>query len=448
MNIASRRHRAMVGLATMALAAACGGDPAGPGTPVPPPPSVPPPPAGSEITLALAANSGTGQDGIPGRPLGEPLRVVVRQDGSPLPGVALSWTTSSGSIVGDGPTDANGVAMARWTLGGPTTGVRSARASLVANPSSTVEFLATAINPVFAVIGADHHEVEVGSVIPVPLRARLTWRGEPMAGEPIDWLGGMVTPVADATDAAGEIFATWQVGETAGLQAVGAKPRDGSFNGPVATFHATVRPGQAASLQWIWASTGTPVHQAISRRSRGSEVTIEYAIRATDRFGNAVAGTPVSLMLRTARGTVDLTVPGHTDAAGVARWVPALIVPGASEDIVMTGSADGLPSISFDYLMYDFLYTKLDDGLNQYFWWPTTTTTVRAGTTVRLIRHRPPPCPFRLSEVLADGAVRDLGDVGAPAPYLELPFDTPGSFRLTCNEPSAPPHVLTVEVTP
>lgn len=76
--------------------------------------------APNPATLAIAkpaTGSGDQQVGIEGTTLPEELRVVVTRGEDPEAGVAVTWSTTEGSIETiNGVTDADGVSRARWTL--------------------------------------------------------------------------------------------------------------------------------------------------------------------------------------------------------------------------------------------------------------------------------------------------------------------------------------------
>lgn len=103
----------MVGLA---LATACGGSG---GTNPPPPP--PPPPPGAP-SMAKAAPSGDAQTAAVGTVLPTPLRVVITQNGSGVPGRTVTWVMQPANNGEVNPaasvTGADGIAFTTVTLAG------------------------------------------------------------------------------------------------------------------------------------------------------------------------------------------------------------------------------------------------------------------------------------------------------------------------------------------
>lgn len=93
-----------------------------------------------ESTLEIV--SGSAQEGVVGETLTSPLVVqVLDQDDAPMADVVVTWSTGSGAIASDGPSNASGQASAAWTLG-TTAGAVTATASVESGVEVT--FSATA----------------------------------------------------------------------------------------------------------------------------------------------------------------------------------------------------------------------------------------------------------------------------------------------------------------
>jgi plastocyanin len=123
----------ILGVMAMVSGAACGsGDDTGP---------VQSPP----VVAKTATKSGDLQSGLVGTALPNVLRVVVTRDGEPASGVAVSWSTGSGSLTpSSNETDGDGVSSSTWTLG-DTPGAVTATAGVTNATGSPVTFTATAI---------------------------------------------------------------------------------------------------------------------------------------------------------------------------------------------------------------------------------------------------------------------------------------------------------------
>jgi hypothetical protein len=96
------------------------------------------------ITVA-ALPSTTGQTGLAGTTLPQPLTVQVAADGTPMPGVAVTWQASAGTVGRTtSVTDAEGLTTSAWTLG-VDTGVQTATATVAEAHGSPVTFSARAL---------------------------------------------------------------------------------------------------------------------------------------------------------------------------------------------------------------------------------------------------------------------------------------------------------------
>ena len=274
--------------------------------------------AGSSLTLA----SGDNQSAPTASALPQPLSVRVRDsNGNGVAGVIVTWavTAGSGSISDDGPTNGEGYASAHWTLG--AYGENTATASAV---GVTVSFRATATVPptaTFAKVSGDQQTGLVYTVAAQPLLVRATDEsGHPVAGAPVTWqatpgsawfedVGSRITGVDGViryTDADGYSSVRLRIAMAAGTTTATAK----LSGAPTLTFSATGTPDRVCSvvLQFDvnlnvgahWAETTTPIEA-----------------RATDYFGNALAG--YSVMIDTVTGGGTVTGLGATDATGVSR---------------------------------------------------------------------------------------------------------------------------------
>lgn len=102
------------------------------------------PPDQQTLSVAMATPSGNAQVATVSTQLADPLRVIVRRDGSVAAGVTVAWSVASGggSIAPtSSATDPDGIATAAWTLG-PTAGAQEARATVQGATGSPVAFTA------------------------------------------------------------------------------------------------------------------------------------------------------------------------------------------------------------------------------------------------------------------------------------------------------------------
>lgn len=193
-------------------------------------------PDGGALFITAAADPGEWQHGMVGAALPDPLRVVVTRRRQPVAGVPVTWTTQDGAITGSGVTDRRGLATARWTLPGREFYGLTARARLADPAAGEVTFHAAAEYPTFEVLDGDRQEGTVGSALPAPLRVRVSWKGAPVAAQPISWSENVV-PLDERTGADGIAAATWPLG-VAGQGLAWAQL---GSDGPRISFRATAR---------------------------------------------------------------------------------------------------------------------------------------------------------------------------------------------------------------
>jgi plastocyanin len=131
MHTPGGRRTWVLGVMAALLAAACGsGDDTGPDS--------------RAVVAKTTTKSGDLQSGAVGQALPNDLRVVVTRDGEPASGVAVTWSTGSGSLdPSSAETDDEGVSASTWTLG-DTPGAVTATASVANATGSPVAFTATA----------------------------------------------------------------------------------------------------------------------------------------------------------------------------------------------------------------------------------------------------------------------------------------------------------------
>ena len=130
MHTPGGRRTWVLGVMAVLLAAACGsGGDTGPGQSRP-------------VVAKAPTKSGDLQTGVVGQALPSDLRVVVTRDGEPASGLAVTWSTGSGSLdPSSAETDADGLSTSTWTLG-DTPGAVTATASVTNATGSPVSFTA------------------------------------------------------------------------------------------------------------------------------------------------------------------------------------------------------------------------------------------------------------------------------------------------------------------
>lgn len=237
--------------------------------------------------LVLSIVSGAGQTGIVQDPLPLPLRVKVTEDGAPKAGIAIGWSTTSGSFsISSSTTDANGVASARWILG-PTPGSASATASVSGAVGTPVQFGATALSITSGTVSSgDNQSGVVGEPLPQPLVVRVLGSGVPEAGVAVTWTdsSGLLSPTQTVTDAAGLASLPFTMPTRSGPITVYAVI-DRSKDPPVA-FHLQARAGPSTAIvsnSWV---AGRSIPQNFPAPI--------ISARAVDRYGNPAARATIA----------------------------------------------------------------------------------------------------------------------------------------------------------
>jgi plastocyanin len=205
------------------------------------------PPPGDMTTVSKTSTaSGDAQTGPVRQPLASPLQVVVTNDGQPSSGVMVTWgTTATGGSMSppSGPTNADGVASASWTLG-TVSGAQTATATVPGAAGSPVTFTATAAAGSAATLtkdpAGDNQTAEIGTQLALPVQTRVTdEHGNGVAGTVVGWgaTGATVSSSAVPSATSGISAVTVIAGGTAGPIIITATA-DGLEGSPV-TFNAT-----------------------------------------------------------------------------------------------------------------------------------------------------------------------------------------------------------------
>ncbi|HEX6367741.1 MAG TPA: Ig-like domain-containing protein [Longimicrobium sp.] len=265
--------------------------------------------AGAAATLSAVQPQMSGQ---PGTPLADSAAALVRdQHGNPVSGVTVNWAVTSGGgsvSPASSTTSAQGIARARWTLGGALLTPQTLQAS--AGGSMTASFTATATLGAGAVLARVSGEAQTGPVwteMAQPLVVELKQNGVPVQGATITWttssgtLAG-TTGGATTTDAQGRTSVRWTPGGTSGSQTVTAQVQGASV-----TFTGMVTPGPAVLVSPRGAFEGT----------FDAGTTLPTVFGVYDAYNNPIAG--VALTFSASAGGAVSTPTATTNAQGIAN---------------------------------------------------------------------------------------------------------------------------------
>ena len=319
------RYRSLLGLA-LALGACKGTQPF-----VPAPTSI----SLSATTVTFNALGGTRQ-----------LRAtVLDQKGDSIPGAQVTWQSLAptvASVDGTGKITALGV------------GAADVKASSTTNSgvSATVTVSVAQVPATFSKLSGDLQSATVGTSVVVPLMMRLADSlGTGVAGSIVNFsvtLGGGTTNAADTTDVSGVVSTGWQLGTTAGQNAMTATLAASAI--PAINFTATGRAGAPVSMT-VQAGDAQTAHA-------GTAVPVAPAVQLLDAFNNLVSGVIVTFSVTAGGGLVAATAD-TTDANGSASdaWTLGTAgtntlhasvsqggVTGNPHDFTATGLAGGTPT--------------------------------------------------------------------------------------------------------
>lgn len=155
-----------------------------------------------------------------------------------------------------------------------------------------------------------------------PLRVVVSEDGAPRSGTTVTWTaagGGTVSPTSVATGADGIASTQWTLGQAAGEQTAQAAVA-GASGSPV-SFTATVLAGPAAELEGSGGDNQSG--------DAGSELATALQVRASDAFGNPVAGVAVTWTVTEGDGAIN----PPANATGAAGTAAATLTLGATPGI-------------------------------------------------------------------------------------------------------------------
>jgi hypothetical protein len=286
------------------------------------PTDAPPPPTGPTFSVTYLPQA-DGQSGTAGYPLPIPLQIEVRMDGVPVEGLAVAWSSTSGTV---GPwrshTDAQGRVIATWRLGTEPGEVR-AMAIVAGAEASPVTFRATAWEEVSASLVAETN-IQTGVVdrpLPRDLEVLVTKGGVPRPGVPVLWStpNGRITD-STITGANGVATAGWTLPIRPGSASATAEVR--GYPGAALRFVANVGPGPVNTVTKLSGDGQTsPIFENVFESLR---------VRAIDALGNAVGNAVIQWTVL--HGSVTMAASTTTTGPdGVAR-----------NDVQLGSSADSI----------------------------------------------------------------------------------------------------------
>ena len=161
------------------------------------------------LAVARATPSGDGQSGSPGQALPAPIRVRVTTDGQPEAGIVVTWAAVGGGASvspASGPTDAQGIAAATWTLP-QATGAATATAAVDGASGSPVSFGATVAAPGSASVAVGNNFFDPATRIVVPGATVVwTWTNTGQISHSVESTGAPSFPSSATLSGSGQTY--------------------------------------------------------------------------------------------------------------------------------------------------------------------------------------------------------------------------------------------------
>lgn len=339
----------------------------------------------------LSIVSGNNQSGSVGQALGQPLRVVVRdQFNNGVSGITVTWAVAGGDgslSASTSTTDSEGQASLTWTLGTVTgTSNNTATASAAGLSGSPLTFAASA-NPgpatQLASVSGNAQTGTVGQLLGQPLVVVVKDQYDNgVGGVVVAWSvtggGGGLSSASTTTNSEGLASVTWTLGTGAGLNNNTSQALTTLTGSPV-TFTASADPGAPSQIALVSGNAqAATVGQALAQ-------PVVVAVR--DQYSNGVQGVTVAWAVTGGGGNLSAAnttsgTQGQTSVtwtlgtvAGTSNNTATASVSGLTgSPVALTASANAGPATQM----------ALDGGHNQ---------TAPAGTVL----------PIPLSVLVADG---------------------------------------------
>jgi adhesin/invasin len=289
---------------------------------------------------AMVAVSATSQSAPAGTAVADPPSVLVRDaQGTPVPGVAVTFTVAAGggTVTGSpATTNASGVAtLTSWVLG-TAVGLNTVTATSPGLPSVTFNATGLAGQPATVIAFNGNNQAAVqGTAVAVQPSVKVTdANGNPVPGVAVSFAigtgGGGATGVNQNTDALGlATVGSWILGS-------------GTPNTLVATVNAAAVTGnpvtftaQSATQIGIASAPAGPV-------TLGASFTITAQLRNGLGTAVALAGIPLTIAINSGAGTLNGTLIVLTDATGLATFAGINLTGGGGGDRTFTVTGTGL----------------------------------------------------------------------------------------------------------
>ncbi len=293
------------------------------------------------VPTSLEMVSGDGQEGAVGKPLPNPLVVLVKdQFGAPMSGVTVAFSI----VAGDGSVDPStattnneGKAQTVWTLG-PNPGENKVQAS-VDGIDQVVTFTATGIAPVATTIekvSGDNQYGYAGEPLADPIVVVVKDQfGNPMSGVSVSFAvitgGGTVSPSDQDTNEQGKAQANWTLGPNPGKNEVQVSVS--GLSPVIFTAEGTLRP---SSIEKVSGDDQTGVV--------GTDLPESLVVLVKDQLGNPLPGATATFTVIQGDGKVngENSVEVQTGVDGKASVALTLGTTAGTDNNIVQVSVEGV----------------------------------------------------------------------------------------------------------
>jgi plastocyanin len=262
----------------------------------------------------------------------------------------------------------------------------------------------------------------VGQALANPIRVLVERDGQPEVGATVNWstsgTGASVTPTSSLTDALGEAAATWTLPQEAGARSASASVA--GANGSPVSFSATAVPGSATTLALRSGNAQTA--------TAGTVLPQPLKVKATDQFGNGVAGVMITWQVTGGGGSVG-PLTSTTDTTGATTaWTLGAAEGAQTADASATGLT-GSP-VAFTATATAVPPTPVDVVVGNNFFSPANAT-VTAGRQVRWTWTSTGSIPHSVHSTGSPSFTSSSTLTGNGSVYT-FTFNTPGVYTYDC----------------
>ena len=287
----------------------------------------------ANASQVLTATAGNNQSGTAGTTLPVALTVTATNNGSPVSGVSVTFSSAGGGSFGTPTvtTNSSGVASTTYTLPS-TAGTITITANATGYTPATFTETATAANQILTVNGGNNQSGTQGTTLPTQLSVVATNNGSPASGVAVTFSagGGTFSPNPATTNSSGIASTSFTLPNSAGKITVTA-----SATGYTSTTFTETSTKPAAQL--LTATAGNNQSGTV-----GTTLPAALTVTATSN-GSPVSG--VSVTFSTSGGGSFGTPTVTTNSSGVASTTYTL--PSTAGAVTITASATGYTSATF-----------------------------------------------------------------------------------------------------